>query len=120
MNQGNGKFEFRELPRPAQIAPIQGMVFGDFNQDGSLDLVVSQNFYNPQFETGPYAGGVGVLMAGDGNGGFSAILPQKSGVLLRGDPRGLDAVDLDGDGILDLVCPLNNGPMVWQKGLSGD
>ena len=120
VNQGNGKFEFRELPRLAQIAPIQGMVFGDFNQDGSLDLVVSQNFYNPQFETGPYAGGVGVLMAGDGNGGFSAILPQKSGVLLRGDPRGLDAVDLDGDGILDLVCPLNNGPMVWQKGLSGD
>ena len=118
VNQGGGKFEFRIFPRLAQVAPIQGIVFSDFNGDGSLDLAMSQNFYNPQFETGPYAGGVGVLLLGDGNGAFSEMLPQKSGILLRGDPRGLDAIDFDGDKILDLVCPLNNGPMVWQKGLS--
>lgn len=117
INQGEGGFEFKILPRSAQIAPIQGMVFADFNGDGSLDLAFSQNFYNPQFETGPYAGGVGGLLLGDGVGGFSEVLPHESGILLRGDPRGLDAIDLDGDGISDLVCPLNNGPMVWQKGV---
>ena len=116
LNHGDGEFEFRSLPSIVQLAPVQGIVLTDLNADGKTDLVFAQNFYNPQFETGPYAGGVGAAVLGDGKGNFTALHPHESGVLLRGDPRGLDLVDLDGDGIADLLCPLNNGPLVWQKG----
>ena len=117
LNDGKGDFVFQALPAAAQIAPVQGIVMHDIDGDGVLDLVLAQNFYNPQFETGPYAGGVGCMLRGDGKGGFEALGSHESGVLLRGDPRGLEFIDFDGDGIDDLVCPLNNGPLVWQKGI---
>jgi hypothetical protein len=114
INDGTGNFNFRPLPRIAQIAPIQGFAFADFDHDGQTDLAIAQNFYNPQFETGPYAGGTGLLLKGDGKGNFTPLHTRDSGILLRGDPRGLHAIDLDNDGALDLICPLNNGPMIWQ------
>lgn len=117
LKDGGGKFIFSILPRVAQIAPVQGIVTADLNGDSHSDLVLSQNFYNPQFETGPYAGGVGAVLLGDGKGNFAEMKPLESGVMLRGDPRGLDLRDLDGDGVPDLICPLNNGPLVWQRGL---
>jgi len=85
---------------------------------GHLDLARAQNFYSLQFETRPYAAAVGLLMAGDGAGDFTPVEPRESGILLRSDPRGLEAVDLDGDGVLDFVCPLNYAPLLWQKGNS--
>lgn len=115
INDGAGVFSFKAFPREVQIAPVQGFVFSDLNGDGHVDLLVAQNFLNPQFETGPYGGGTGVMLAGDGRGGFSPVHPTESGVLLRGDPRGLELEDVDGDGLPDLVCPLNNGPLVWQR-----
>lgn len=117
INNGEGHFEFRPLPQIAQISPIQGLVFSDLTGDGLPDLLISQNFYNPQFETGPYSGGIGLFLKNDGSGDFSALFPHESGILLPGDPRGLHLLDLTGDDLPDLVCPLNNGPLLWQRRL---
>lgn len=114
INDGSGKFTFRPMPHLAQISPIQGMVFEDFTGDQLPDLVIVQNFYNPQFETGPYSGGVGVLLENLGNGSFRDRHPLESGILIPGDPRHLHLIDLDGDSLKDLICPLNNGPTLWQ------
>ena len=45
-------FRFQPLARTAQIAPAFGVVTGDFNADGNVDLFLAQNFYSPQVETG--------------------------------------------------------------------
>jgi len=102
------------MPHLAQISPIQGMLFEDFTGNGFPDLAIAQNFYNPQFETGPYSGGIGIILANQGDGTFKEIHPLESGILIPGDPRNLHLIDLNGDSLKDLVCPLNNGPTLWQ------
>ncbi|MEN8738060.1 MAG: VCBS repeat-containing protein [Akkermansiaceae bacterium] len=115
INDGTGKLTFRPMPRIAQLSPIQGLVFSDLTGNGSPDLIISQNFLNPQFETGPYSGGFGLMLKNDGQGNFTALEPRESGILLPGDPRGLHLFDITGDQLPDLLCPLNNGPLIWQK-----
>jgi hypothetical protein len=117
INDGTGKFEFRPLPRIAQISPIFGMVFEDFDRDGHLDLALAGNFYQPQWETGPYDGSIGVLLRGDGSGQFVAVDPVESGLLLPGDLRGLAALDLNADGRIDLFATRNNDSVLVQLAL---
>ena len=72
-----------------------GVATGDFNNDGNLDIAVTNN-------SSP--GTVGILL-GDGNGGFSAATTFSSG---GSSPVSVVAGDFNRDGNLDLVVT-NNG-----------
>lgn len=103
LNDGHGHFTFRELPRLAQSAPIFGMAAADFTGDGKIDLVVAQNFYGPQVETGRFDGGLSLLLVGDGKGNFSAATPAQSGIAISGESRGVALADWNQDGRPDFV-----------------
>jgi hypothetical protein len=107
-----GRFRFSPLPRLAQIAPAFGVVLADLDIDGALDLALAQNFFWPERETGRLNGGVGLFLSGDGRGRFEPLWPERSGVLIPGDARGLTTADADGDGRLDLVAAVNDGDPV--------
>ncbi len=83
----------------------------DLNQNGRLDLALSQNFYGPQPETGRWAGGVGLLLEGQGNARFAPLAPARSGLVAADDGRSIRAVDIDGDGVLELALVAANGPL---------
>ena len=83
INDGQGRFTFRPLPRLAQIAPGFGIVLTEVDGDGNVDLYMVQNFYGPQAETGRMAGGVSLLLRGRGDGTFVAVPPRESGLLFR-------------------------------------
>ncbi len=108
VNDGKGRFTFRPLPRIAQIAPTFGIVAEDFDVDGYIDLVLAQNFFSPQPETGRMAGGLGQFLRGNGDGTFTPLSPGKSGIVVKGDSRSLAAPDLDGDGRPDLAFARND------------
>ena len=120
LNDGKGEFEFSPLSRLAQTAPSFGLAFLEANGDGKIDLYVSQNFYGPQRETGWMAGGVGLLLLGNGNGNFREIGPRRSGIIIPSDARSAVALDINGDGNDDLAVAVNNGPVRLMQNRRGD
>lgn len=107
LNEGGGKFSVRKLPRLAQISPVFGSVVRDFDGDGSADVLLVQNFYGAQSETGRFDGGLGLFLQGRGDGSFEALDPGESGVVVPGDATALATVDLDGNGRPDWVVARN-------------
>jgi hypothetical protein len=97
------RFEGRPLPPEAQWAPGFGVCVGDFNGDGREDLFVAQNFSAMRADWAPVNEGTGLLLLGDGSGGFKALSRAESGIDLQGDQRGAAVADFNGDGRLDLA-----------------
>ena len=52
--------------------------------------------------------GRGLLLRGDGKGGFTAVPGQESGIVVYGEQRGSALADYDGDGRVDLAVTQNN------------
>jgi hypothetical protein len=77
MNDGTGHFEFKALPRLAQITASYGVTFTDVDGDGSQDMLLSQNSYAPQLETGHFDGGQGLLLEGMETGNLT-LFGQKT------------------------------------------
>ena len=110
INNGNAQFTFHPLPRLAQISPGFGVVLTEVDGDGQLDLYLVQNFFGPQRETGRLAGGVSLLLTGNGDGTFEPVWPNRSGLVVSGDAKGLAAVDINNDGWIDLAVTVNDAP----------
>ena len=105
---GQPAFRFKPLPRESQISPVYGAQFIDANLDTHPDVYLVQNSHNPQPETGRFDGGISQLYLGDGEGGFRKIGAAESGLVVQGDGQALSRTDLNGDGLEDLVCTINN------------
>jgi hypothetical protein len=108
LSQPDGRFRFEALPRIAQIAPVQGLVAGDFDGDGHADIYLVQNSYAPTAAIGRLDGGLSQLLCGDGHGQFKAVPVAESGLLVPGDAKALVVVDLDCDGWPDFFVSRNN------------
>ena len=107
-NNGVPTFKFVALPRIIQASPVFGSSLTDVDGDGMLDLYVVQNFHGPQRETGNMDGGVSMLLKGQGDGTFSPIWPDDSGLAVAGDGAGLVVQDLNQDHRPDFVVSVNN------------
>jgi hypothetical protein len=88
-NNGNGKFELQPLPEAAQLAPVYGMVTDDFNNDGNLDLSLVGNDYGTEVTNGRYDAFNGLMLLGNGKGGFESGTILESGLYVPGDAKSL-------------------------------
>lgn len=104
-NQG-GKFIRRDIPMPAQTAPVQGIICQDFNKDGHLDLLMAGNKYGFEVETNPCDAGTGTLLLGDGKGNFSWMDNSLSGFWALREAR--DLALLRGPGSKNRIVVANN------------
>ena len=102
LNRGD-HFEARVLPLEAQLAPGFAVCVADYDGDGNEDVFLSQNFFAVNADTSRYDAGRGLLLQGDGQGGFRAVPGQESGIKVYGEQRGAAVCDFDGDGRTDLV-----------------
>lgn len=118
LNRGD-HFELRPLPGEAQWAPVQGVCAADFDGDGRDDLFLAQNFFNVHADDSRQAAGRGLLLLGDGRGGFTPVAGQVSGIRIYGEQRGAAVADYDADGRVDLAVGQNANPTVLLQNTGG-
>ncbi len=109
-NLGNGQFEIRELPLPAQLAPLNAMLPVDLNRDGNLDLLVVGNHFTNSVFWGPMNALNGLVMLGDGQGGFDCLQYPKTGFFVPGHARSLVNLILS-DGSDLIIAAQNQGDL---------
>jgi hypothetical protein len=88
-NDGGGKFAMIPLPKMAQVSVLNGMLVDDFDADGNLDVLISGNDYGTEVGIGRYDALNGLLLKGDGAGGFTPLTILESGVYIPGDGKAL-------------------------------
>ncbi|MCE9602538.1 MAG: FG-GAP-like repeat-containing protein [Gemmatimonadetes bacterium] len=118
LNRGD-RFEARSLPAMAQRAPAFGVNVADFDGDGREDLFLAQNFFPTEIGTMRFDAGVGLVLLGDGQGGFRPLGVTEAGVVVRGDSRGSAVADFDGDGRPDLAVSQNAGATTLWRNRTG-
>jgi hypothetical protein len=90
VNNGDGTFELRPLPIEAQFAPIYAVLADDFDGNGHTDLVVAGNFHGVPPVRGRYDASYGLLLSGDGTGGFRPVDMEVSGLVIEGQVRDME------------------------------
>ena len=88
-NDGNGRFTLIPLPIEAQVSVLNGMQTGDFDGDGSLDVVINGNDYGTDVSIGRYDALNGLMLKGDGRGNFKPLNILQSGIYIPGNGKAL-------------------------------
>ena len=88
-NDGNGKFAIIPLPKEAQVSVLNGMITDDFDGDGNLDVLINGNDYGTEISVGRYDALNGLLLKGDGKGGFMPLSILQSGIYIPGNGKAL-------------------------------
>jgi enediyne biosynthesis protein E4 len=109
-NLGDGTFKVRSLPVEAQFAPVFGMLAGDFDRDGHPDLLLAGNSFSFNVEDGQFDAFTGLLVKGDGRGGFSAVPARETGFFVDGDAKAMAVLSMPKDSAMILVAQ-NSGEL---------
>jgi predicted nucleotidyltransferase len=91
-NKGQGKFERHDLPALAQVSKVMVLRAEDVDKDGHLDVILGGNFNGASMYQARYDAFFGLILKGDGKGGFKALVPTDTGFLQEGDVRDIKIV----------------------------
>lgn len=117
-NAGQGNWTIHPLPLAAQVAPVYAIGIADVDEDGKLDAILTGNLYGTRVKFGRYDANHGVVLKGDGRGGFKVVNARKSGLSIRAEIRDLQWL-FPKQGPPQLLFGQNNGPVLryqWNKG----
>ncbi|MBZ5856459.1 VCBS repeat-containing protein [Flavihumibacter profundi] len=109
-NNGNGKFSIEPLPMQAQISTLNGMIAEDFDGDGNTDVAIVGNDYGTEVSVGRYDALNGLILKGDGKGGFQPLSISRSGLFVPGNAKALVKL-LGKDNNYLIAASQNRGPL---------
>ena len=113
-NNGDGSFTLVPLPREAQLAPVFAIQSGDYDGNGTTDLLLGGNFDGVQTQIGRLAASYGLLLRGDGKGGFGAVSSRESGFMVAGQVRDIQRLRTAAGDVL-VVARNNDRVMVFRR-----
>ncbi|WP_304233819.1 VCBS repeat-containing protein [Jiulongibacter sediminis] len=87
LNQKGGTFSKVTLPSQAQYSPVYSIQVLDADKDGDQDILLFGNNSHTKLRFGKFDANYGVLLRGDGKGGFEYASQSDSGFSVRGDVR---------------------------------
>ena len=116
-NRG-GRFERVPLPPSAQLSPTSAINVSDFDNDGRDDLFLSQNWYSIRPDLGRLDSSAGLILLGQGEGGFQPVDSGQSGLRVLGENLNAAVADFNRDGRADIVAPQTLGQALYYLGQS--
>jgi enediyne biosynthesis protein E4 len=112
-NDGDGSFTLIPLPAEAQLAPVYGILAGDFDHDGRSDLLLGGNLAGVQPAFGPMMSSYGLLLRGEGRGAFVVVRAAESGFFVPGQTRDIQRLRTR-RGDLYIVARNNDRPLFFR------
>ena len=112
-NKGN-IFLIHRLENMAQVSSVNAIYANDIDGDGNQDIVLAGNLYGSEIETPRNDASYGLLMTGNGKGGFKAQMPYESGLFIAGEVRQVRKITL-GNEVKALVFARNNDELQIMK-----
>ena len=109
----DGKFIGHKLPNLAQLSSINQILIDDYTKDGHLDVLIAGNLYGSEVETPRNDAGNGLLLKGDGKGGFEPLEGRISGFYAIGDVKDMAVVKVKGERYI--VLAKNSDLLQWHK-----
>ena len=113
LNNGDGSFTVVPLPNEAQWAPVYGILAGDLDHDGKIDLLLAGNFDGFKPQIGRIAASYGLFLKGDGKGHFAPLRAAESGFFVPGQSRDIARVRT-ARGDLFVVARNNDRPLLFK------
>jgi len=112
-NNGDGSFTLVPLPPEAQLAPVYGILAGDFDRDGTTDLLLGGNFEGVQPEIGAMIASYGLQLRGHARGNFTPVSTTESGFFVPGQARDIQRLRTS-RGDLYIVARNNDRPLFFR------
>ena len=113
-HNANGSFTLVPLPREAQVAPVYGILAEDVDGNGTIDIMLAGNFDGVKPEIGRMSASYGLVLRGDGRGGFTPLRTLESGFLVPGQSRDIQRLRAP-QGRRYVVARNNDRPLVFQR-----
>jgi len=108
-NSGNKRFSIQPLPPYAQLSVLNGLVAGDINNDGHMDIIGAGNFYPFRAQMGPMDASMGIVLQGNGKGGFTPLTYEETGLCIQGDVRNIIKINTKQKNSFLIIAVKNNG-----------
>jgi len=113
INDGKGSFTIQPLPLMVQLSSVNSIYSGDINTDGKRDLILGGNMFSfpPQF--GRLDGSYGHVLLNTGQGNFTWLSSNESGLSLRGAIRDIKEIPVKEKRYI-LVVQNDQVPVMFQ------
>ena len=103
LENDGGVFVEHQLPTLAQISSINQILVDDYNNDTHLDVLIVGNLLGSEVETPRNDASNGLLILGNGKGGFEGKKAFESGLFAPGDVKDMAPITIKGQKCLLLT-----------------
>lgn len=113
LNNGDGTFEMKTLPKEVQYSPVFAIHVDDFNSDGHPEVFMAGNFSGVKPEEGRYDANRGVVLDLEGTN-FKATPSGKTGLNITGEVRAAGTARTLNKKKLLIIAKNNHEPEIYE------